>query len=245
MLPAHTSDVDGTFMQPQSTSEGARRHGDFTLLRWFFHLHSTQPSSAVPSSRNQQTQQSRSNDCVMASDGRSEAPPISPSSASPVDAVATEKRTGLDFLTGLSIQPKSTVAPGSAEPAGVEVPLTADAPPYPFTPIDDEDVWELSSPAPSPRLSFVAASSPVRSPTVILSPRTIAASKPPRLPFLPTRFPGSKKYKQPTLPFRRQSTTTAPTPDVVDNDTTRATPPLDDGPFFQTVEELQLKAKEQ
>ncbi|CAI7864946.1 unnamed protein product [Closterium sp. NIES-53] len=181
----------------------------------------------------------------MASDGRSEAPPISPSSASPVDAVATEKRTGLDFLTGLSIQPKSTVAPGSAEPAGVEVPLTADAPPYPFTPIDDEDVWELSSPAPSPRLSFVAASSPVRSPTVILSPRTIAASKPPRLPFLPTRFPGSKKYKQPTLPFRRQSTTTAPTPDVVDNDTTRATPPLDDGPFFQTVEELQLKAKEQ
>ncbi|CAI7800120.1 unnamed protein product [Closterium sp. NIES-53] len=65
------------------------------------------------------------------------------------------------------------------------------------------------------------------------------------LPFARPRLFCSKKYKQPKLPFRRQSTTTAPTPDVVDNDTTRATPSSDDGPFFRTVEEIQLKAKEQ
>ncbi|CAI5519228.1 unnamed protein product [Closterium sp. Naga37s-1] len=179
----------------------------------------------------------------MAVDPRTEAPPASTLHASPPSSALPRSRTGLDFLTGGGFTPTPVPAAAVAPSACQNEKLDSPEQPYPFAEMDAEQLIPFS-PVRSPTTSSHHGGSPSGQPVA----SSVPARKNPfqtRSPFLPPRFTGKTKFVQNKLPFSKR-----PSPSSAGNPTTKEDGgerrgAENAGPKILSIEELQLKAKQQ
>ncbi|CAI7899147.1 unnamed protein product [Closterium sp. NIES-54] len=180
----------------------------------------------------------------MAVDPRTEAPPASTLHDSPPSSVLPRPRTGLDFLTGGGFTPTpvtaAPIAPSVCENGKPDSPEH----PYPFAEMDAVPLIPFSPVRSPSSTSHPGGSSSSGQPGASASPGEKNLFKS-RSPFLPLRFPGKTKYVQHKLSFSKR-----PSPSSAGNPTTEKDGGESRGaektsPRILTLEELQLKAKQQ
>ncbi|CAI7803053.1 unnamed protein product [Closterium sp. NIES-54] len=180
----------------------------------------------------------------MAVDPRTEAPPASTLHDSPPSSVLPRPRTGLDFLTGGGFTPTlvtaAPIAPSVCENGKPDSPEH----PYPFAEMDAVPLIPFSPVRSPSSTSHPGGSSSSGQPGASASPGEKNPFKS-RSPFLPPRFPGKTNYVQHKLSFSK-----CPSPSSAGNPTTEkdggeSRGAEKTGPRILTLEELQLKAKQQ